>query len=55
VGEGTTFTIYFPVTLEELIPQQQKGLIERYMGDVESDLVTVLALISDCEKEQRNG
>lgn len=36
VGEGTTFTLYFPVTREELIAQQQKELIERYMGNGES-------------------
>ena len=39
VGEGTTFTLYFPVTREELIAQQQKVPIERYMGKGESVLV----------------
>jgi two-component system cell cycle sensor histidine kinase/response regulator CckA len=39
VGEGTTFTLYFPVTREELIAQQQKAPIERYMGEGESVLV----------------
>ena len=39
VGEGTTFTLYFPVTQEELIAQQQKMPIERYMGKGESVLV----------------
>jgi two-component system, cell cycle sensor histidine kinase and response regulator CckA len=39
IGEGTTFTLYFPVTLEELIVQQQKMPIERYMGEGESVLV----------------
>ncbi len=39
VGEGTTFTLYFPVTREELIAQQQKAPIERYMGKGESVLV----------------
>ena len=39
VGEGTTFTLYFPVTQEELIVQQQKMPIERYMGNGESVLV----------------
>ena len=39
VGEGTTFTLYFPVTQEELIAQQQKMPIERYMGNGESVLV----------------
>jgi len=39
VGEGTTFTLYFPVTREELIAQPQKEPIERYMGNGESVLV----------------
>ena len=39
VGEGTTFTLYFPVTREELIAPQQKEPIERYMGNGESVLV----------------
>ncbi len=39
VGEGTTFTLYFPVTREELIAPQQKEPIERYMGKGESVLV----------------
>jgi two-component system cell cycle sensor histidine kinase/response regulator CckA len=40
VGKGTTFTLYFPVTREELIaPQQQKAPIEQYMGKGESVLV----------------
>ena len=39
VGEGTTFTLYFPVTREELIAPQQKILIEQYMGNGESVLV----------------
>jgi PAS domain S-box-containing protein len=39
VGEGTTFTLYFPVTREELIAQQQKMPIKRYMGRGESILV----------------
>ena len=39
VGEGTAFTLYFPVTREELIAQQQKEPIERYMGKGESVLV----------------
>jgi signal transduction histidine kinase len=29
---GTTFTLYFPVTREELIAEQPKEPIERYMG-----------------------
>ena len=39
VGKGTTFTLYFPVTREELIAQQQKVPIEQYMGKGESVLV----------------
>ncbi len=39
VGTGTTFTLYFPVTREELIAPQQKEPIERYMGNGESVLV----------------
>ncbi len=39
VGKGTTFTLYFPVTREELIAQQQKMPIEQYMGNGESVLV----------------
>ena len=39
VGEGTTFTLYFPVTREERIAQQQKVPIEQYMGKGESVLV----------------
>jgi PAS domain S-box-containing protein len=39
VGEGTTFTLYFPVTREERIAPQQKEPIERYMGNGESVLV----------------
>ena len=39
VGAGTAFTLYFPVTREELIAPQQKEPIERYMGSGESILV----------------
>ena len=39
VEEGTTFTLYFPVTRENLITQQEKVPIERYMGKGESVLV----------------
>ncbi len=38
-GEGTTFTLYFPVTREEMVVQQQKVPIERYLGNGESVLV----------------
>jgi two-component system cell cycle sensor histidine kinase/response regulator CckA len=40
VGEGTTFSLFFPVTKEELIAQQKKTPIEQYMGRGESVLVT---------------
>jgi PAS domain S-box-containing protein len=39
VDQGTTFTLYFPVTREELVAQQQKVPIEQYMGKGESVLV----------------
>lgn len=39
VGEGTSFSLYFQVTREELIAPQQKEPIERYMGKGESVLV----------------
>lgn len=39
VEKGTTFTLYFPVTREELITPQQKVPIEQYMGNGESVLV----------------
>ncbi len=39
VGQGTTFTLYFPVTREEAIAQQQKAPMEQYMGQGESVLV----------------
>jgi signal transduction histidine kinase/ActR/RegA family two-component response regulator len=39
VGEGTTFTLYFPVTREELIAQERREPIEGYMGRGESVLV----------------
>jgi PAS domain S-box-containing protein len=39
VGEGTTFTLYFPATRVELTAQKQKEPIERYMGKGESVLV----------------
>jgi CheY-like chemotaxis protein len=39
-GMGSTFTLYFPVTRDELIvTQQQKAPIEQYMGKGESVLV----------------
>ena len=39
IGKGTTFTLYFPVTREELIAPQQKVPITEYMGKGESVLV----------------
>jgi two-component system, cell cycle sensor histidine kinase and response regulator CckA len=39
VGEGTTFTLYFPVTWEERVAPQPKEPMERYMGNGESVLV----------------
>jgi len=39
VGEGTTFTLYFPVTREEMVAPHQKEPIEQYMGKGESVLV----------------
>ena len=39
VGLGTTFTLYFPVTREEVAVTQQKVPIEEYMGKGESVLV----------------
>lgn len=38
-GVGSTFTLYFPVTPEELIRRQEKSDIARYMGCGESILV----------------
>jgi PAS domain S-box-containing protein len=39
VGEGSTFTLYFPVTREALTVPQQKQPIDQYMGRGESVLV----------------
>jgi len=39
VGQGTTFTLYFPVTREEMTAPQQKKWIEEYMGHGEKVLV----------------
>lgn len=39
IGEGTTFTLYFPVTREEVAAAKQKEPIEQYLGRGESVLV----------------
>jgi two-component system cell cycle sensor histidine kinase/response regulator CckA len=39
VGKGTTFTLYFPVTREELIEPEQKTPVDRYTGRGESVLI----------------
>jgi len=39
IGQGTTFTLYFPVTREDQVAPQQKLPIEQYMGNGESVLV----------------
>ena len=46
-GKGTTFTLYFPVTREEISPEQLSLSIAEYMGNGES------ILIVDDVKEQR--
>ena len=38
-GEGSTFTIYFPATREELVAQRQEAPMEQYAGHGESVLV----------------
>jgi two-component system cell cycle sensor histidine kinase/response regulator CckA len=48
VGQGSTFTLYFPVTREEPDTQVQKVPIERYIGQGESVLVV------DDSAEQRD-
>ena len=39
VGQGTTFSLYFPVTREEMIDPQQKKWMAAYMGQGETVLV----------------
>jgi CheY-like chemotaxis protein len=46
-GKGTTFTLYFPVTREELSPEEVAVATSEYMGNGESILVV------DDVKEQR--
>jgi len=47
VGEGTTFTLYFPATREKLVKDKRKLAIADYMGKGETILVV------DDVKEQR--
>ncbi|MFZ4437842.1 MAG: response regulator [Syntrophales bacterium] len=47
VGKGATFTLYFPVTQEELITRQGTIPIEQYMGQGESVLV-----VDDIEEQR---
>jgi two-component system cell cycle sensor histidine kinase/response regulator CckA len=47
-GKETTFTLYFPVTREELTPEEVAVSASEYMGNGES------ILIVDDVKEQRN-
>jgi CheY-like chemotaxis protein len=47
-GEGTTFTLYFPVTREEISPERISVLASEYMGKEESILVV------DDVREQRD-
>ena len=46
-GKGTTFTLYFPVTREDITPEQVSVSASEYMGKGESILVV------DDVKEQR--
>jgi signal transduction histidine kinase len=46
-GEGTVFTIYFPVERGEISPERVRGALSRFMGNGESILVV------DDVKEQR--
>ncbi len=39
MGQGTTFTLYFPVTRDEMTAPQQKKWMEEYMGHGETVLV----------------
>ncbi len=38
-GKGTTFTLYFPVTREEIVTEKPLRSIEEYMGKGESILI----------------
>ena len=48
IGKGTTFTLYFPVTREEMAETRRMVPVERYMGKGESVLVV------DDNAEQRD-
>lgn len=48
VGEGTTFTLYFPVTRDEMTAPQKKELMEQYLGNGE------MVLVVDDIAEQRD-
>lgn len=47
VGKGTTFTLYFPVTMEEILSDKTHLPIEKYMGNGESLLV-----VDDVEEQR---
>ena len=46
-GKGTTFSLYFPVTREEISGKEKALLIEEYMGNGESILV-----VDDLEEQR---
>lgn len=46
-GRGTTFTLYFPVTREEIVTDESRPVIEEYMGHGEAVLV-----VDDIEEQR---
>jgi PAS domain S-box-containing protein len=46
-GKGTTFTLYFPVTMEEILSDKTNMPIEKYMGSGQSILV-----VDDVEEQR---
>lgn len=48
VGEGTTFSLYFPVTQKEIMEKMGTGAIEDYIGNGESILV-----VDDVEEQRQ--
>ena len=48
VGEGTTFSLYFPVTRKEIMEKMGTGAIEDYIGNGESILV-----VDDVEEQRQ--